>query len=77
MLEKEYQYYQNNKPLLDSEHDGKFIVIVGENVLGEFEFREEAIKSAISQAHQIGTFLVQFCTLQEDQTQQYHSRVVF
>lgn len=43
MLEKEYQYYQNNKESLLVEHKGKFAVISGEEILGFYESRGKAL----------------------------------
>lgn len=77
MLEREFKYYQNNRAELDNNYDGKFIVIVGEEVLGAFDTQEEAIRVAISQSHSPGTFLLQYCSPREDQTQHFRTRAIF
>ena len=75
MLEKEYQYFLKHKDALLKEHEGKFIVIVGTEVVGSYLSREEALKEASSK-HGIGTFLIQKISRGEDDViQRFSSRV--
>ena len=75
MLEKEYQYFLKNKDTLLKKHEGKFIVIVGNEVVGSYSSREEALKKASSK-HDIGTFLIQKVSRGEDDViQRFSSRV--
>ena len=75
MLEKEYQYFLRHKDTLLKEHEGKFIVIVGNDVVGSYSSREEALKEASSK-HDIGTFLIQKVSRGEDDViQRFSSRV--
>ena len=74
MLEKEYNFYKNNEKKLLKQFKGKFIVIIGEEIVGNYEGELEAIKYANSK-YEEGTYLIQ-CVDDEDKlTQRYHSRV--
>ena len=75
MLEKEYQYFLKHKDALIKAHEGKFIVIIGNEVVGSYSSREEALKEASSK-HEIGTFLIQKVSRGEDDViQRFSSRV--
>ena len=77
MLEQEYRYYQEHKAELDAQYEGRFIVIVGESVLGAFDSPAAAAEAAKAQNNAPGSFLVQFCSPRQDQTQHFHSRAAF
>lgn len=77
MLEREYGYYKKHKAEFDKKYDGKFIVIVGETLLGAFDTQVEAIKAATSKSHAPGEYILQFCSTSEDQTQHFRSRAAF
>ncbi len=75
MLETEYEYYQNNKDELLKQYNGKIIVIIGNNVIGDYNKKNEAI-IATKKKHKLGTFLVQKVSTEEnDQIQRFYSRV--
>ena len=75
MLENEYQYFLKHKDALLKEHEGKFIVIIGNEVVDSYSSREEALKDASSK-HNIGTFLIQKVSRGEDDViQRFSSRV--
>ncbi len=42
MLEKEYQFFQENRNSLIAKYSGRFIVIVGNKVIGDYDSFEEA-----------------------------------
>ena len=78
MLEKEFKYYLANQKELLKKYNGKFIVIVGEEVIGGYQTSVDAYKSAIEKKYEQGTFLVQRCSPGEsDYTQTFYSRVSF
>jgi len=58
MLEKEYDYFIRNKETLLKDYAGKFVVIVGEEIVGSYPRQEDALKEA-SQKYPLGTFLIQ------------------
>lgn len=73
MLEKEYSYFLKNKAALLKEYANKFIVIIGEQVVGSYDSQEEALKEA-SQKYTIGEFLIQkISDNQDDVTQRFFS----
>lgn len=77
MLEKEFKYYIDNQALLVKKYNGRFIVIKGEKIIGDYSSTEEAYKETIK-THELGTFLIQECLPgKESYTQTFHSRVVF
>lgn len=76
MLEKEYDYFLKNKETMLREYENKFIVIVGEQVVGSYASQDEALKES-SQKYAIGTFLIQkISNKQEDITQRFFSASV-
>jgi hypothetical protein len=77
MLEKEFKYYIDNQKELVANFNNKFLVIIGEKVVGAYDSDEEAYFKSIEKFEE-GTFLIQFC--EEGDTsysQTFHSRVVF
>jgi hypothetical protein len=77
MLEKEFNYYLKNQDDLVKEYNGKYIVIVGETVIGAYSTNIQAFLET-QKTHELGTFLIQKCTPgEEDYTQTFHSRVAF
>ena len=76
-LEKEFQYYLDHQDEMVKEHDGKFIVIKGGQVLGEYDDAPTAVTET-RKVHEVGTLLVQKVSEgTEAYTQNFHSRVVF
>ena len=74
MLNKEFQYYTNNRKKLVAKYDGKYLVIKGEEVVGSYDSEDEA--SFVTQKeHKTSTFLIQYC--EKVKTQSFHSRVGF
>ena len=77
MLEKEFSYYLKNQEELVKKYNGKFIVIIGEDVVGSYDSFEDALVESQSK-YELGTFLIQQCLPGEDNyTQTFHTRVVF
>jgi len=77
MLDKEFQYYLDHQSELVKKYNGRFIVVIGEEVVGDYESYEQALFESMKQ-YELGTFLIQECTEgDEAYTQTFHSRVVF
>lgn len=77
MLEKEFKYYLDNQKELVKKYNGKFIVIIDNEVVGDYGSYDEALFESCKK-HELGTFLIQECTEGEDAyTQTFHSRVIF
>jgi len=77
MLEKEFEYYIKNQEELVKKYEGKYLIIVGKNVVDVCNSDEEAYFKAIKK-YEKGTFLIQFCEAGDSSyTQTFHSRVSF
>ncbi|GAP71595.1 hypothetical protein SAMD00024442_146_3 [Candidatus Symbiothrix dinenymphae] len=77
MLNKEFKYYRDNQGELLKTYNSRFVVIVGEEVVGDYDGFENALFATVKE-HELGTFLIQECTEGEDAyTQTFHSRVNF
>jgi hypothetical protein len=78
MLEKEFQYFIDNKDDLVIRYPNKFIVIKNNDVIGVYNSEIEAYREA-QKENEIGTFLIQQCIPggEENYTQTFHSRAIF
>ena len=77
MLEKEFKYYKDHQDELVERYNGKFIVIVGEEVVGDFD-EEITAYTQTKEKHPLGTFLIQHCLPGKDSyTATFYSRVSF
>ncbi len=57
-LSKEFQYYIDNQEELALKHKNKFIVIVGDKVVGVYDNISEAY-SKPQEKYELGTFFIQ------------------
>ena len=64
-LDREYEFYKANKEALLAQYEGKFIVIVGEKIIGSFNNRGDAIDHAVKD-YPPGTFFVQKVCKEEE-----------
>lgn len=60
-LEKEFGFFQTHQIEFSTQHANKFVVIVGETVLGFFSTISEAVTLA-KKDYLPGTFFVEFCS---------------
>ena len=75
MLEREFQYYKDHQDDLVRQHNGKYVVIVKEEVIGVFDTELEAY-TEMKKKYAVGTFLIQHCLPGKNSyTQTFHSRV--
>jgi hypothetical protein len=75
MLEKEYDYFLNNKDTLFANYHNRVIVIKDEKVIGDYDTKEEALKETVKE-HELGTFLIQEISQEElDDIKRFYSRV--
>ena len=61
MLEREFRHYLRHQDELLKTYDGRFIVIIGDEVVGDYGSYEEAYHTSAGR-YPIGTFLIQECT---------------
>ena len=66
MLEKEFQYYLDNQDELVKKYSGRVVVIVGENVVGDYSNYEEAHFES-KKKYELGTFLIQACAEKKEE----------
>jgi hypothetical protein len=57
MLEREFEFYENNKSEIRQKYLGKRIVIVGEEIIAAYDDFEEALFET-SKTHTLGTFMI-------------------
>ncbi len=77
MLEQEFKYFRDHQEELVKQYNGKFIAIVGEQVVGAFDTEVEAY-TEMKKTRAPGTFLLQQCLPGETSyTQTFYSRVAF
>ena len=76
MLDRERAYYENNLSILQENYLGKYIVISGETIIGNYESDEEAYAGAINANYAPGSFMIKLITEDpEEQTQHFTSLV--
>jgi len=76
-LKKEFEYYLANQAQLVAKYNGRFVVIKGERVIGDYSDLPTAVSETTKQ-HELGTFLVQRVEPGERAyTQTFTSRVAF
>jgi hypothetical protein len=57
MLEREFEYYENNKSEIREKYIGKRIVIIGEQIIAAYDGMEEAYQETIK-TYTPGTFMI-------------------
>lgn len=60
MLHKEFEYYLSHQRELIEKYEGRFLVIKGEKVIGDYSSRIEAYQQT-KKHHKLGTFIIQQC----------------
>jgi hypothetical protein len=74
MLKKELQFYSSIKQTLLPQHEGKFALIHGEELVGIFTSDSDAYREGIKQFGQT-PFLIQYVT-EKEETEKYPSLVL-
>lgn len=64
-LETEYRFFKDHLPEFVHKYPGKYVVIIGESVLGFYNSISEALAETIKE-HKPGTFFVELCTDDKD-----------
>lgn len=76
-LKREFDYYLAHQDELVKAHNGRFVVIRNEKVIGVYDSQTEAIAET-QKTFELGTFLVQKVAPGDAAyTQTFHSRVAF
>ena len=64
-LDSEFQFYKQNKHDLLAKYEGKYVVIVGESVVGSYDSYQEAV-TITAKTHKPETFFVQLVTAEDE-----------
>ncbi len=76
-LKKDFEFFKKNQDALVTEHEGKYVVINNETVVGVYNSELEAYHEA-QKKYALGTFIIQHCVPgTEGYTKTFHSRVAF
>ena len=74
-FDNEFKFYLTKQDEFVKEHNGQWVVIKGNEVLGFYHDQMQAIKET-QKTHQLGTFMVQHISQGESEyTRTFHSRV--
>jgi ERCC4-type nuclease len=77
MLDKEFDYYLEHQNELLKKYNNRFLVIIGDEVVGDYDSHEQALYNSMEK-YELGTFLIQECTEGDSSyTATFHSRVTF
>ena len=57
MLEREFEFYENNKKAIREKYLGKRIVIIGNEIIGAYDDMDEAYQETIK-TYTPGTFMI-------------------
>lgn len=76
-LDKEFDYFLENRQALLDKYEGRYVVIKDQQVIGDYGDQLEAV-TRTSEEHELGTFLVQLISADEASFRQvFHSMVLF
>jgi hypothetical protein len=77
MLEKEFKYYLDHQKEFVKKFNGRYLVIIGEEIVGDYDSFEDALGDSQGK-FPLGTFLIQQCLPgEENYTQTFHTRAIF
>ncbi len=65
-LQKEFHWYLANREALVKRYRGRYLVIAGQNVIGDFHSIGEAYRT-ITKTQKPGTFIIKFCIPAEEE----------
>lgn len=74
-FEKEMSYYNHNKKLLLEKYTDRYLVIVGDKLIGDYSSEKEAYDESLKE-FKLGSFLIKKC-VKDETIQSFHSRVNF
>ena len=76
-LRNEFEYYVQHQAELAAKYQGRYIVIKGATVIGDYDTAVDAVRET-AKTHAPGTFFVQQCDADPESTKiTFHSRVRF
>jgi len=76
-LDKEFSYYLDHQNELVKKYRNRFLTIIGEKVVGDYDSFEQALFKS-QKKYKLGTFLIQECTEGDKAyTKRFYSNVAF
>jgi hypothetical protein len=75
MLDKEYKYFKKHEAEFLQKYQGRFILIKGEEVVGDFETEVQAYQEGVNK-YGLGNFMLKQCVPGADR-QTFHTRAIF
>lgn len=77
-LQAQFDFFNKNQVEISKKYDGRFVIIHSESIAGVEDSFDDAMKFALSNGFEPGTFLIQECSSKpETLMQTFHSRAVF
>lgn len=77
-LKKQYEYFNAISKELAERYNGKFVIVHNESITGAYGSFQEAMKQALENGLEVGTFLIQECSSDpESLMQTFRSRAIF
>lgn len=77
VTDKNFEYFKKNHDELFAKYPNKYLLIVDEDIKGNFNSFEDALVYA-SDKFELGKYIIQYCSEgTEGYTQRFHSRVFF
>ncbi|MDR1130321.1 MAG: hypothetical protein LBK96_05015 [Prevotellaceae bacterium] len=76
MLEKEFKYYLDNQEELVKKYDGRTLVIINNEIVGDYDNWEDAYFDSMDK-FESGTYLIQDCSEGEEAYTQTFAAPVF
>ena len=70
IAKENYDWFQENLPELERKYGDKYIVIKDKSVIGAYD-DQRAAYAATSEKEEIGTFIIQLCSSDENKTLNY------
>lgn len=75
-MNKDYDYFMENRASIIAGHEDKYVVIKDQNVVGYFD--DEKVALIAMKDHLLGSFIIQKCvTAQKDIIEFYSMGIVF
>ena len=71
-----YDFFRANKDEYLKEYEGKYLLIFEKSLIDAFDDQLSAMEEALK-TYEMGTFIVQHCVTDEDETMKFYSRVGF
>ena len=74
-LYKEFEYYVKHQEALVQKYEGRYLVIIGQEVVGDYDTRMKAYWASLEK-YPLGAFMIQLCMPGEDNYRKtFHNHV--